>query len=313
MPRRPAVKASRAIGAASAPTPIHSTFTTPLSSAYPSAYPSENEWDTDDITSSIPIGALTLDVPLSNKKPPRPKVKPFPFLALPSELRIKIYGYHFAGVGPIVDLEPENYSRIHKKLAILRTCRTIYAEASHFFFSTYTFRLFPTHGRFFKTKKPLIARLKPHQRTYITSLELRLGPGWNKPARSWVVNTALGLQDCVNVRRLVVFVECDPSDGIFKGFRRSDGFYENFSRNLLTNVLQDMPFLNSIEFDAWTSVKKSGDMMRGLLDITVANRLKIRWGPERGWSDMDDEQNEVMTTTTAAIMEGSGTGVLVLA
>lgn len=313
MPRRPVAKASRAIGPSSAPTPIPSTLTTPLSSAYPSAAPSENEWDTDDITASIPIGALTLDVPLSNKKPPRPKPKPFPFLALPSELRIKIYGYHFAGVGPVLDLEPENYSRIHKKLAILRTCRTIYAEASHLFFSTHTFRLFPTHGRFFKTKKPLLARLKPHQRACITSLELRLGPGWNKPARSWVVNPALGLQDCVNVRRMVVFVECDPSDGIFKGFRRSDGFYENFSRNLLTNVLSDMPFLDSIEFDAWTSVKKSGDMMRGLLDITVANRLKIRWGPERGWSDMDDEENEVMTTTTAALMEGSGPGVMVLA
>ena len=313
-PRRPAkTKASRAIGAASAlPLPIASTvssavpsaLTTPLSSAYPSTYASEAEWDPEDDPTLVAISKLTLgDTP----GPPRhsaPVVKarrlpkPFPFIALPSELRCKIYDYHFAGTGPTIDLDPQNIKLIHKKLAILRVCRTIYAEATHQFYSTRTFRIFPTHpGKFFKTKKPLLARLNARQRACITSLELRLGPGWSMPPRGWVVNPALGLQDCVNVRYLTVFVECDPSDGIFKGFRREDGFYEGFSRNLLEKVLTELPSLDRVYFDAWTSVKKSGAMMRGLLETAVSQGRKICFGPERGWTEKDADEVQLMSTT----------------
>ncbi len=52
-----------------------------------------------------------------------------------------------------MDLNNDNYKRIHKKLALLRTCRTVYNEASHFFYSQHTFRVFPTHpGRFFRAR-----------------------------------------------------------------------------------------------------------------------------------------------------------------
>jgi hypothetical protein len=210
---------------------------------------------------------------------------------LPSELRLKVYGYHFADAPGVIDLDPDNYKRIHQRLAILRTCRTIYGEASHFFYSTHTFRIFPTHpGRFFKTKKPLLARLNARQRGWITSLELRLGPGWAKPPRGWVVNPALGLADCVSVRKLTVFVECDPSDGVFKGFRHSDGFYEAFSRNLLHGVLAEMPWVERVHYDAWTSVKKTGAMMNVLLQLASQQGKKICWGPERGWTDRDEEE-----------------------
>ncbi|KAK4233758.1 hypothetical protein C8A03DRAFT_19218, partial [Achaetomium macrosporum] len=183
------------------------------------------------------------------------------------------------------------------------TCRTIYHEATHFFYSTRTFRIFPTvPGRSFTTKKPLLARLNARQRRLITSLELRLGPGFNMPPRGWVVNKALGLGDCVNVRKLTVFVECDPSDGIFKGFRKADGFYELFSRNLLDDVLFEMPFLHSVHFDAWSSVKKSGAMMSGLLAVAKARGRKICWGPERNWTDHDDDE---------AITLHEGTGITI--
>jgi len=219
--------------------------------------------------------------------------KPFRFLDLPSELRIEIYAYHFEGIDRVIDLDSDNHKRIHKKLAILRTCRTIYHEASHVFYSTNTFRIFPTQpGRFFKTKKPLLARLNTNQRKLITSLELRLGPGWNKPPRGWVVNPALGLRECVNVRRLTVFVECDPSDKAFKGFRKSDGFYEAFSRTLFGEVLAEMPLVDRVHFDAWTSVKKDGAMMTGLLDVAEARGRTICWGPERQW----DQKEEELTT-----------------
>ncbi|KAK0658079.1 hypothetical protein B0T16DRAFT_386504 [Cercophora newfieldiana] len=307
MPKRPATKASRAgraraVAASSSPTTVRSGYTTPLSaatplsSAYPSTHASEAEWDPEDEVSKIPMGALTLQDPTSTLMRPAPKLaakekkKPFRFMDLPSELRLKVYGYHFTDAPGVIDLDPDNYKRIHQRLAILRTCRTIYHEASYSFYSTHTFRVFPTHpGRFFKTKKPLLARLNARQRGLITSLELRLGPGWSKPPRGWVVNPALGLADCVNVRKLTVFVECDPSDGIFNGFRRADGFYEAFSCNLLCDVLREMPFIDRIHFDAWTSVRKTGAMMRSLLYETVQQGKQICWGPERGWTDCDGE------------------------
>jgi hypothetical protein len=246
----------------------------------------------DDGVSAIPIHALTLADAAETrpKTTPRKKQKPFPFMALPSELRIEIYACHFQGVGSVIDLDSDNYKRIHQKLAILRTCRTVYQEASHVFYSMRTFRIFPTQpGRFFKTKKPLLARLTTGQRSLLTSLELRLGPGWNKPPRGWVVNPALGLGECVNVRKLTVFVECDPSDNIFTGFRKADGFYEAFSRNLLDQVLAEMPLVERVHFDAWNSVKKSGAMMTSLLGVAKARARTICWGPERNWADRDGE------------------------
>lgn len=241
----------------------------------------------------MPIASLTLDTPLIPFRTQRKEAapKPFPFLALPSELRIKVYEHFFDGADRVLDLGPGNYKRIHKLLGLMRVCRQVHAEATHFFYSTRSFRIFPTQPqRLYKTKRPLVARLKAGQRRCITSLELRLGPGWNAPPRAWVVTDALGLGDYVNVRKLSVFVEFDPSDGAFKGFRRSDGFYEGFSRRLLASVIGALPAVDVIEFDGWPGVKKSGAMMHGLLDVAMQSKRIIRWGPERGWTDADEEQ-----------------------
>ncbi|KAK4176360.1 hypothetical protein QBC36DRAFT_10051 [Triangularia setosa] len=297
-PRGRAIASSLA-SSSSRPTPVPSSNATPVSSAYPSTYASEAEHDLEDDVLKKMHGLSISDTPGDSytaamvKKKAEIK-KPFRFLDLPAELRITIYGYYFADVDHVLDLDPANYKRIHKKLGLMRTCKTIYYEATHMFYSSRTFRLFPTHpGRYFKTKKPLLARLKPRQRNCLTSLELRLGPGWSKPPRGWVVNPALGLADCVNVRKLTVFVECDPSDGIFNGFRRHDGYYEGFSTNLLNGVLDEMPFIDCLTFDAWSSVKKSGAMMRTLIELAYLRGLSIRWGPERGWTDFDDEVEAV--------------------
>ncbi|KAH8882554.1 hypothetical protein GQ53DRAFT_455636 [Thozetella sp. PMI_491] len=313
MARRP--RTSRALGPA-LPTPIQSSHTTPLSSAYPSTYASEVELDVDELATTI--DGLMLRDPSGKStgliKKPR-KAKPFPFLNLPSELRIKIYGYHFADTPNVIDLDPDNHKRIHKKLALLRVCRTVYSEAAYVFYSTHTFRLFPTHpGRFFKTKKPLLARMTPGQRANIYSLELRLGPGWNKPPRGWVVNDALGLADCINVRKLTVFVECDPGDSVFKGFRHADGFYEGFSRGLLEDVLYGLPQLERIHFDAWSSVNKSGGMMSGLFETSVAHGRQICWGPERGWTDLEEEVLDKTThaATATALLNEVGMNVVVV-
>ncbi|RFU76147.1 hypothetical protein TARUN_6089 [Trichoderma arundinaceum] len=257
--------------------------------------------DTTVASLALNIASLTLDTPLIPlpKKPPRVPATPFHFLSLPSELRVKIYEYYFEDDGEVLDLSPDNYKRIHKKLGLMRVCRLLREEATHYYYSTRTFRIFPTYpGKYFKSKRPLLARLKPRQRECLTSLELRLGPGWNAPPKGWAVNDALGLQDCINVHKLRVLVECDPSDGIFKGFRRSEGFYEGFSRKLLGDVLEAMPAVNVVEFDAWSSVKKSGAMMTGLLKVVAEyDGTLVRWGPERGWTD-EDEEEEVSTAAT---------------
>ncbi|KAH6853094.1 hypothetical protein B0I37DRAFT_282 [Chaetomium sp. MPI-CAGE-AT-0009] len=240
----------------------------------------------DGLTISGPDTAEA-PVPIPAKKKKR---EPFRFLDLPPELRIEVYTY-FVAADDVVDLNTQNHKYIRKKLSILKTCKLIYREASHVFYSINTFRIFPTQGgRYFKTKKPLLARLKPHQRRSLGSLELRLGPGWTSPPPGWVVNRALGLSDCVNVHKLTVFAEIDPSESYYDGYRKADGFYEGFCRDLLRNVLAELSSLNCVHFDGGPGVEKHGDMVAGLIQVAKEMGKDIRWGPQRGWTDHDEEE-----------------------
>ncbi|KAI9648086.1 hypothetical protein NHQ30_002715 [Ciborinia camelliae] len=271
-----------------ASTPV-SGSTTPNSSVYPSAYPS----DAEDITHTNS----------------RKTKQSFPFLALPSELRTKIYTLIFAPFPPVIDLDPTTFSIIHrhKLLSLFSVCKQLYNESSHHFFSTHTFRIFPIHpGRYFKTKKPLLARLPPRYRNSITTLELRLGPGWNKPPRGWVVTPLLGLLDCTSVRVLKIFVECDPSDAIFKGFRVGDGFYEGFCQELLEGILRDVKGIQTIEFDAFPGVQRSGDMMSGLREVVERHKKVVGWGPERGWGVEKAGEDKERVWLDAVLVHGIG-------
>ena len=258
---------------------VTSNATTPASSTYPSTYPSEEE------------GKISTPV------------KPFRFLSLPSELRNKIYSLVFASAPEIIDLDPDTFSilRRDKLFALFRVSHQVSNESTHHFLSTHTFRLFPTYpGRYFNTKRPLLARLPAKYRSSITSLDLRLGPGWNNPPPGWVVNNALGLADCKNVRVLKVFVECDTSDAIYNGFRKGEGFYERFSANLLEAVLKEVPSIKVVEFDAWSAVKRNGEMISGLGEVVARFDKVVGWGPERGW---DQESDQVWLD--AVLMHGS--------
>lgn len=307
MARRTATKGSRAKGAGSSPTPIPPLAPTTSAAPNASTNPSEAEWDPEEAVNGLDIAALTLDVPIVNKPIVEKKApKPFRFMDLPSELRVKIYGHHFAEIGPVVDLEPGNYFSIHKKLSIFRVCRQVYHEASHAFYSSKTFRIFPIDGRYGRAKKGLLARMKPQSRAHMTSLELRLGPGWGKPYRSWVVDSLVGLVDCANVRRLCVYIEIDPSDSFFSGWRKSNGFYEKFCQNLLDDILKGLPNADRVQFDAHNSVKKAGDMTRGLLEIATSNGRTICWGPKRGWTDGDEEEEEEEEAALATATLGPG-------
>lgn len=324
---------SRPVAASPAPTPVFSSLTTPSSSALPSAYVSEDEDDAAPAkfdVSTIPIHKLSIaetpaeaaaggatpasavpgeaatDADGKGKEPEKP-IQPFRFLDLPSELRVKIYGYHFEGVDPVADLTPDNYKKVFRKFFLLRTCRTIYHEASYYYYSRFTFRIFPTYpGRFFKTRRPLLARLKKEQRNAMTSLELRLGPGFNKPPKCWVVNRKLGLKDCINVRKLNVFVQLDPSVSWLDGFRKA-GFYETFSRDLLHAILQEAPNVDTVEFDAYESVRKNCPIMEALQQTVREHGKRIAWGPKNGWTATSDNAANMKLNSG-----GGGAGNLII-
>lgn len=245
---------------------IKSNSTTPQSSANSPAHPPENE-ECKEV------------------------LKFFNFFELPSELQNKIYDLHFCGAPSIIDLDPDNFKTIHRQFSVFFVSKQMHEEASHCFYSTRTIRIFPTHpSRFFKAKRPLLVRLPGHYRACLTSLQLRLGPGFSKPPRGWVVNNALGLKDATSVRVLKVFVEVDTSNPIFKGFRNAiDGFYEKFSSKLLDQVLISVPSILEVQFDAYPSVDRKGEMMTGLIDVVRRHKKLISWGPERGWNEENDD------------------------
>lgn len=279
----------------------HNHPPTPAGPSHPTLSNPDGPSNPGDEIPEISMDGLTLsgldpdETPAQVPAPIPPKKKkrePFRFLDLPAELRIEVYTY-FVTADDVVDLNTENHKYIRKKLSILKTCKLIHREASHVFYGINTFRIFPTQGgRYFKTKKPLLARLKPHQRRMLTSLELRLGPGWTNPPRGWVVNAALGLNDCVNVQKLTVFSEIDPSESFYEGYRKADGWYEDFCKVLLRDVLTEIPSLTSVHFDGGPGVKKKGAMVAGLIQAAEAMQKKIRWGPVRGWTDQDEDEDE---------------------
>ncbi|CAK7202881.1 hypothetical protein SEUCBS139899_005608 [Sporothrix eucalyptigena] len=239
-------------------------------------------------------------------KEPEESIVPFRFLDLPSELRVKIYGYHFESTDPVTDLTPDNYRKVFRKLLLLRTCRTVYQEASYYFYSSHIFRIFPTHpGRFFKTRRPLLARLNKGQRSAMTRLELRLGPGFNKPPKCWVVQRKLGLKECVNVRTVNVFVQLDPSVSWLDGFRKA-GFYETFSSSLLNDILTELPNVDTIEFDGYESVRKNCPIMEALQQTVREHKLRVTWGPKNGWTETSDN------ATNVKLNNGAGTGKVII-
>ena len=208
-------------------------------------------------------------IPSLSGEPSDPQVKrqPFRFFDLPFELRSKILGYMLI-TDYVVDLDPNNYRLAHRRLNLFLVSHLFHDEASRLFYSGNTFRIFPTHGRFFGHKtQPLLSRLSPRYRASLVSLELRLGPGWSSPPRSWQVHDGLGLEGMAAVRIVKVFVECDPSYDMFRGFRIGKEFYTDFSVDLLEGIIERLHALERVEFDGWPSVMREGPLMQKLVDV----------------------------------------------
>lgn len=78
-----------------------------------------------------------------------------------------------------------------------------------------------------------------------------------------------------NVRTVTVFVEIDPSHDVFKGFRIGKNFFTDFAAHLLEEIIQRLPGLAQIVFDAWPSVKQEGSLMKRLVEVAKQNRIAV--------------------------------------
>ncbi|KAJ5750378.1 hypothetical protein N7533_007406 [Penicillium manginii] len=228
---------------------------------------------------------------------PEPQRGPFPFLELPSEIRLRVY--HFvlftptrkssakknAGTVGSSAKKSKHVAPTSHRIALFLTSHRIHNEASHMFYSSQIFRLFPVQDF---SRRPTVRALPRRHRPSVTTIELILGNSWTAPPRSWVVNQGLGLHDMALTRTLKIFIECDPSQPVFEGFRISKEYYTEFAGNLMRQILERLPALVQVEFDGYPSVRKTGDLMVRLLDEAQMANKKVLWGPERGWTDTAD-------------------------
>nr|POE62837.1 hypothetical protein CFP56_03741 [Quercus suber] len=206
---------------------------------------------------------------LPSRAPSPVPEQPFRFFDLAAELRVRVYE------------------------EVLRT-GILDLEAYRVFYSQ-TLRLFPhaLHGRFFTTKRPLLARLPPHYRAVISRIEVRLGSGWTKPPPGQNTNSSLGLADCTNLRTLQIYVEIDPSESFFDGHRgkyATKDTYQCFCVDLLRGIFGQVPSLETVELDAAPGLKKSSALIIAIEREVRNAGLRLAWASSREW-DVDDNDS----------------------
>jgi hypothetical protein len=225
----------------------------------------------------------------------------FRFFDFPYELRLRVYE-ELLIIPKTIDLDPTNHRVVAPALRLFLVDHRTHAEASRVFYGGNTFRIFPIDGRYINRKHPLLAWLPRKYRAHLTRLELRLGPGFTKPPKCWVVDKRLGLAATKKVYKLKIFVEIDPAaNEVFEGWRVGNNFYTEYCVGLLRGLLAQVPSISAVEFDAYPSVSKSSPLLQGLMEETKLNQKRIAWGPERGW-------DKIVEVDLAGVLQKMGFG-----
>lgn len=215
-------------------------------------------------------------------------------LDLPTEIRYHIYSWALLSPRrPLVlrkfTLRPTTTGKSSLQSPILRrqpnlflTCRQIHDEATHYLFSSQTFRLFPMADM---SDTPPLHAVHQRYKPLVTTGQIVFGPNWTAPPSPSVIDDGrLGLPHVTGMRLLKVLVTCDPSHPAFAGFRISETYYTDYAGKFLAQVLVALPSVQYVEFDAFSSVEKSGPLMSRLIQVVNDSGRRISWGPMRGWS-----------------------------
>lgn len=285
---------SRSIHASARALPIRSTLLSTRSPAPSRSSSSLLFLRFPEVTSAIPWHSLTGKLPdsgpssPSTTEPPLPFSSSFRFFSLPAEIRHRVYAIALPIIQPVTPIRrrrpnKSNPPQTLRRLSLFLVSKRFHTEASRFFYTSLTFRIFPLQDNH---PLPTLCQIYPRYRHHLTSLELVLGSDWQKPPKSWRVTPALGLRDLSALRALKVFVLFDPSHPFFKDYRVSYDFYTDFCGLLLGSILDEIPRgLESVKFDANPGVELEGPLMSRLVGEVVRRKLWIRWGPERGWAE----------------------------
>ena len=207
----------------------------------------------------------------------------FRIFDLPSEIRNEIYALVLFAV-PAADLRTRVKWTTNKtpsrkrtiRIPILVASKRFHLETSYILYSSQTFRVFSIQDY---SPIPTLAQIAPIYRSYLTNIELVLGPGWTAPP--WKVTSRLGLTKLTGVQTLKIFVQTDPSSDVFKNFRVSETFYTDYSGDLLSKILRQLPNLRFVYLDANPSVKYDGPLISRLVDEAGQANKVVKYGPQR--------------------------------